>query len=254
MGGWPHSAGKSRKNNGIYSGMNIARDVLRIKNAATFIKLRQLNRCDMKWAYSVKDKTKAIAVLLLIIVLILVNNIANRKTFSNLNEHITSIYKDRLMPATYIFQITDHLYQKRLLQNQGDRTDASNAKDEAHNKAIAGIIKTYETTYLTPAEKKQWILFKHELEAFNRLSHVGSGNEKAIEISFNKVLKSLNALSETQASEGNYLFKQSSLSINGTIIMSHLEIALLLILGVIALVLLNANDNRFSRMQNPYLN
>jgi hypothetical protein len=82
----------------------------------------------MKWAYHVKDKMKMAAVLLLIIVLILVNNISNRKTFSNLNESIASIYKDRLMPATYIFQLTDHLYQKKLLYRRAGSRKRANGK------------------------------------------------------------------------------------------------------------------------------
>jgi len=78
--------------------------------------------------------------------------------------------------------------------------------------------------------------------------------EKAINGAFDKVLQSLNSLSEIQAKEGNQIFKISSLNINGTIIMSQLEIALLLILGIFALVLVSANDNKLLQMQNPRLN
>jgi len=208
----------------------------------------------MKWAYHVKDKMKMVAVLLLIIVLILVNNISNRKTFSKLNESIASIYKDRLMPATYIFQLTDHLYQKKLLSSNGNLTNQLTVNTLMHDTSIAALIKTYETTYLTASEKQQWKLFKEHLENYNTTANTSIKNEKAINDAFDKVLQSLNALSEIQAKEGSQIFKISSLNINGTIIMSQLEIALLLILGIFALVLVNANDNRLLQMQNPRLN
>jgi hypothetical protein len=204
----------------------------------------------MKWAYQVKDKTKVVAVLLLIIVLILVNNVSNRKTFSKLNESIASIYKDRLMPATYIFQLTDHLYQKKLLQN----SPGNNAAVVNHNTAIASIIKTYESTYLTASEKKQWNSFKEEMTHYNTLVAAPVKNEKAVDESFNKVMGTLNALSEIQASEGSHILNISKLDISGTIIMSQLEAALLLILGIFALVLMSVNDSKLMRIQDPRLN
>jgi len=206
----------------------------------------------MKWAYIIKDKMKAVAVLLLIIVLILVNNISNRKTFSKLNESIASIYKDRLMPATYIFQLTDHFYQKKLLPNV---QTAENAVVSAkHDSAVATIIKTYETTYLTAVEKKQWVSFKRELENYNALTVAPVQNDEAINKSFDNVLKGLNALSEIQASEANHIFNISTIDVSGTVIMSHLEIALLLILGIFALVLISANDNKLMQVQRSELN
>ena len=208
----------------------------------------------MKWAYHVKDKMKMAAVLLLIIVLILVNNISNRNTFSRLNESIASIYKDRLMPATYIFQLTDHLYQKKFLNNGQELEGQHTTNALVHDSAIASLIKTYETTYLTASEKEQWKIFRQHLENYNALANTPVKNEKAINGAFDKVLQSLNSLSEIQAKEGNQIFKISSLNINGTIIMSQLEIALLLILGIFALVLVSANDNKLLQMQNPRLN
>lgn len=208
----------------------------------------------MKWAYHVKDKMKTVSVLLLIIVLILVNNISNRKTFSSLNVSIASIYKDRLMPATYIFQLTDHLYQKKLLYHEQEPGGQQTANARRHDSAVANLIKTYETTYLTATEKKQWALFKQHLQNYNTLIYTPVNNEEPINTAFNEVLQSLNALSNIQANEGGQIFKISSLDINGTIIMSQLEIALLLILGIFALVLVSANDNKLLQMQNSRLN
>jgi len=141
----------------------------------------------MKWAYYIKYKAKVVALLLLIIILILGKNIYDRITFSILDESIASIYKDRLMPATYIFQLTDHIYQKRLGSNKSGQNYSAKLNEE-HDKAISGIIKAYETTYLTIAEKEQWIAFKQALKQYDTLNNAAIKNEEAISNSFDKVL------------------------------------------------------------------
>ena len=123
-----------------------------------------------------------------------------------------------------------------------------------HDTAIAGLIKKYETTYLTAGEKEQWALFKENLENYSTQSGTQIRNEKVTNTAFDKLLQSLNALSSIQANEGSKIFKISSVNINGTIIMSQLEIALLLILGIFALVLISLGDNKLLQIQNQRLN
>jgi Four helix bundle sensory module for signal transduction len=177
----------------------------------------------------------------------------DRMTFSSLDQSIASIYKDRLMPATYIFQLTDRIYQKRLRNNTGEQNNSGKLNEE-HDKAISEIIKAYETTYFTTAEKEQWVAFKQALNQYNTLNTAAIKNEEVISNSFNKVLQYLQALSRIQANEGNQLFSSSKSNVSGMIIISQLELALLLILGILALILVSINNNRLMRIQNPRLN
>ena len=89
---------------------------------------------------------------------------------------------------------------------------------------------------------------------YNTLVAAPIKNEEAVDESFNKVMGTLNALSEIQASEGSHILNISKLDISGTIIMSQLEAALLLILGIFALVLMSVNDGKLMRIQDPRLN
>jgi hypothetical protein len=207
----------------------------------------------MKWAYYIKHKAKVVALLLLIIILILGKNIYDRITFSSLDDSIASIYHDRLMPATYIFQLTDRLYQKRLLNGAGGQSNSAKL-DEEHDKFISEIMTAYEKTYFTTAEKEQWIGFKQALDEYNIFNNAAEKNQEAISNSFKKVIRSLEALSHIQASEGNQLFSSSKSNVSGMIIISQLELALLLILGIVALILVSVNDNRLMRIQNPRFN
>lgn len=210
----------------------------------------------MKWAYYVKNKMKAVGVLMIIIVLIFGNNIYDRKAFADLDQSISSIYKDRLMPATYIFQLTNHLYQKRMLHETVVPGNLSTINENEHNKAITELIKNFEATYLTPAEKQQWMAFKQNLEEYNIVNkNTADKNDEALTRSFNKALLCLSKLSNIQANEGEHIRASSQSRISSTVIMSQFEIALLLILCIFALILLSATDKKiFQNAANPLLN
>src|SRR5690606_13051798 len=103
-----------------------------------FIKLRPMKRF-----FQVKVRFKICCAFIIIIVLVLLNNLRERRNMSRLDNSISSIYKDRLLPATYLHRIANHLYEGRLTGNDGRRL------------AIDSLVALYETTYLTPDEKKQ---------------------------------------------------------------------------------------------------
>ena len=56
-----------------------------------------------------KEKRKIIIALLFILVLALINNFISRRQYDDLTSNISSIYKDRLIPASYIFSMSDLL-------------------------------------------------------------------------------------------------------------------------------------------------
>lgn len=202
----------------------------------------------MKWAYYIKYKVKAAGILTIIITLIVISVFTVQNSFSRLGNSMTSIYNDRLMPATYIFEITDHLYQKRLLQEGGDVQQIA-----SHNRAIAGLIGSYEATTLTAEEKLAWKDFKTSLQQYNEAEV--KGMDANMESAFNKAMLHLNALSRIQTGEGKQLHNNSEKIISGNILTSNLEISLLIVLALYTLVILSATDNRiFQKPQNQFLN
>ncbi|UYQ95338.1 MCP four helix bundle domain-containing protein [Chitinophaga horti] len=156
----------------------------------------------MNWLLQVKGKRyKICAIFVMIMVLVLLQNVLERRSISNLDHSVAAIYQDRLLPATYLYGISNHLYQQRQLQ-PGDATSRA-----AHNRAIAGLVKEYELTHLTPEEGKQWLIFKARWKDYEQ-----HGTDAA----FLKSLESLNSLSDIQVAEGKVLQRYSKTIVNSS--------------------------------------
>ena len=208
----------------------------------------------MKWAFQVKDKMKVAGLLMAIIVIIALGHISGRQNYSDLGNSISSIYEDRLLPATYIYQINEHMYQKRLLDEQEGLTPALLTKEHrVHDLAIATLIKNYETTFLTAKEKEQWKLFKTNLHQYLLTDNLSTAKNR--EHYFTQTINNLHELSNIQVGEGRHLRTNSAAIINGTVIASYLEICLLVVLGIVTIILLSATDKRiFHHVQNHSMN
>ncbi|WP_298708910.1 MCP four helix bundle domain-containing protein [Chitinophaga sp.] len=194
----------------------------------------------MKRFSQLKTKFKVCCVFIVIIVLVLLNNLRERRNINRLEQSVTSLYNDRLLPATYLFGIANHLYEQRLKGNDG------------HTEAIDSLIIIYETTYLTPDEKKQWSSFKSHLSAYRQLA--ASGDTLAMLHQFQETVINLNTLSGIQIGEGKNLQTDSRDIASGSSLSSRLELTLLIILGVLAIVLLGLSEKAFNPAEHQSLN
>ncbi len=192
--------------------------------------------------------------MFIVFVIMLLNNFSNWKSYGELEANFSSIYKDRLMPSVYLFRLNDLLYEKRELQQENDIPAAQRVTLlDGYNRMIDSIIRSYETTYLTLAEKEQWKNFLGILKEYNKAEaaavspwHTGTPVSPDIAASlqayFRQAKESLNGLNEIQTQEGNLLQRESKAIIGGSIIKFYLEIALLIILCIMALVLVNMSE------------
>lgn len=217
----------------------------------------------MKWAYPLKHKLKAVMALLVIMATILIGNIYERHNFKTLDKRISSIYEDRLMPATYIYELSGHLYQKRLLHDAyGDNNTSLRQDAEAHDEAIAALVANYEKTFLTAEEKDHWEGFKTSLYNYNRqydiaLNNTGEAaeNSEQLGLYFTQLMAELDALNKIQAGVGAHLEKDSHAIISSTVIPSYLENSLLVVLGIICMILFSVSDKQvFRNVQHSQLN
>lgn len=206
----------------------------------------------MKWAYHIKHKVKATAILFIIILVVVFAQVSNRVSVSDLDKSVSSIHQDRLMPATYIFDISNHLYQKRLTQEHATNTPT---ETEVHDKAIALLIRNYESTYLTVNEKKTWSEFKASLEEYNTQYAIAGYNTAEYDKAFNKVITSLSALNRIQVGESTNIQKQSKSIVGSTNMLFEFETALLILLALFAMVIISISDKAlFLKPKNTSLN
>ena len=220
----------------------------------------------MNWAYNIKYRAKAAAGLFAILLVILLSNLGEQKRFSYLDSSISSIYKDRLMASNYLYDISNHLHEKRMLHEHQTTlaTSALIKNNKEHNAAINALIQEYETTYLTKEEKKEWTDFKESYTSYCNLyadkmhnaTAILSAEEHAqLEKSFANTMTHLNALSKIQIGEGQNLHSSSKAVINGTIMAAYLENSILIVLGIMTIVLLSITDKAiFNKHQNQIWN
>ncbi len=129
----------------------------------------------MNWMFSIQAKVKLALLLALICVLVLVNIYWERSNMTDINDSFQSIFDDRLLPATYVFHLTDHLYQKRLVVehqlHHHDTLSAAEALQQVarHNLAIDTLVEDFEDTYLVESEDELLANFKREVKAYNAL-------------------------------------------------------------------------------------
>ncbi|MDF2384269.1 MCP four helix bundle domain-containing protein [Nostoc ellipsosporum NOK] len=193
----------------------------------------------MKAGLQTLQKRRLLLGLFIIFVIMLLNNFSSRKSYLDLKENMTSIYHDRLMPATFLFRLNDLLYQKQLFHLSQETSVSEEVNN--WNRQMDSIIDAYEKTYLTDTEKRYWKNFRDNLDAYNAM-------EKSVKAPYtqqeflsplNGALAALRDLNEVQTTEGNLLQRESETIVRQSVIKFYLEISLLLVLCIMALVLVH---------------
>jgi Four helix bundle sensory module for signal transduction len=207
----------------------------------------------MKQFISIRQKKVAFAVLFVVLVATGLNQLLYEKDYAQLDKNMSSLYKDRLMPAGYLFEITDHLYQKKILHMDETITAQQRAVQlNKHNDAITKLINAYEKTYLTKDEQQHWnyllkslAAYKAEESSFRKHNALSTAQNLQLSKHFQQAQAALSRLNSLQAKEGGVLQNSSKTIIGETVIQSYLQMAMLLVLAVIGVVLLLARENPF---------
>ncbi|NUN99640.1 MAG: MCP four helix bundle domain-containing protein [Saprospiraceae bacterium] len=211
----------------------------------------------MDWIFSIRAKLKAAFFLALICIVVLVNIYWERSNIADINSSFCSIYDDRLLPATYVFHLTNHLYQKRLiLEHQLHHHDTlaiaeAKRRIAIHNAAMDTLIEDFESTYLVESEGRLLVDFKQELKDYNLLE------KKLLESSqlrlppdedpagliplFEANLEELTLLSQVQIDVGRAMRDDSMRMLANTKVLTMLEAALIVIIALVIQALVFAS-------------
>ena len=216
----------------------------------------------MKWAYSISHKQTAAFLLAAIFLIIGGINILDRNAIETLEESFSSVYEDRLLAESYIYKLTDHLYQKKLMMETcTDDRQALQKHMDQHNQAINAIIIDYEQTTLTPSEEIYFRKLKNGVNEIVRTEGILFRLDDSQMLAerttepFRSVFKNLQHLSEIQVSEGRWLNERSKRIMAGSDALTQLELAMLICIGLVIQVLIFASRSIVARVpEKPSLN
>lgn len=217
----------------------------------------------MKWIYRIQQKAQIAFLLAIILVGILVKNVMERNNVSELGDSFSSVYEDRLLVESYIYQLSNHLYQKKLIFDNcnvdGNLMTYQNQL-EKHNNDISNLIKEYEKTKFTETESTFFQSFKNSirkitfLETQYMMSALGKNNPELDE-QFKLAAADLQHLSTIQISEGKILSDQSKKIVAGSTILTQFELGMIIVIGLIIQALILASQSLTPKVtQNHNLN
>jgi len=221
----------------------------------------------MKWTYMLGQRMKIAASLTIIIVMVLMINVLNKRHFNELQESLSSVYKDRLMVEVYIYKITAYLNEKNNFLFEEDKRDLSQllVKNKSIDDSIAVLVKDFGLTHLTVDESDIFDQLKSNLEQlyiledsiFQNPGHSVTSNSFALKTreKLDELSNNLHLLSDIQKNEGQKLIEESNRIILNSKFALQLELVILIVIGLIVQALVFATKSTRPKInQNPGLN
>lgn len=228
----------------------------------------------MKFAYSLKQKTKIAILLFLIMACTILIRLLEDRSIKNMEKAFTSLYNDRLVPATDLFYISEKLYAKRFLLETFVYSDQNklsaqqlNAKLKTYDKHIDTLLAKYEQTFLVKNEKNHLTelkakLLENKIIEKNMLLNANSLDKTALrrlydsnaEKSFLDISNSLSQLTKVQTVVGEQLKEESQKIVRGTNLYSTLQLLIAIVIGALIVSILAASNVMNIRNDNFNLN
>lgn len=216
----------------------------------------------MKFAYSLKQKTKIALFLFLIMACTILIRVLEDRSIKNMEKAFSSLYNDRLVPATDIFYISEKLYAKRFLLETFVYSDKNKLSPQqldhqlrTYDKEIDTLLVKYEKTFLVTNEKNHLselkikllenkVLEKNILLNVNTLDKTALRKlyENSAEQPFLDISTLLSQLTKIQTVVGEELQLQSQNIVKGTNLYSTLQLILAIFIGILIVSIIFASN------------
>lgn len=226
----------------------------------------------MKWTLVIRQRHKVAVLLASVMALVLITVVVERKNMNDISKSVASIYNDRLVPASDIFDLTEQFYNKRFLIEKYLESDSESAVElqsglHKNDEEILALIAKYEKTYLVSDESKGIEEIKAKIREYQQLEKkviALSGNEtrsKALEYYkeeakpvLQAVLIQLSRLSDVQIEVGGELLKKSAGIAAMSRMLLTIQIVLSVVIGMMIVALVNTSKMVSSDSTNYNLN
>ncbi|MGB5437688.1 MAG: hypothetical protein WBM98_17470 [Maribacter sp.] len=181
-------------------------------------------------------------ILAMAFLLVLGSNRLDQKHFSTIQNTVNSVHEDRVVVQDFIYQLSKIAHRKelRFVQNGVFELDAS------ENQKINQLLVDFGMTKLTPKESNlldQMTRQFAQLEDLeNKIANPTTVSESDFGILAHKILheitQNLDGLAEIQLSESAQLTQRSQKSLGMNIMLSKLEVAFMIVIGIAMLFLI----------------
>lgn len=213
----------------------------------------------MKWSFVIQKKMEAALLLTTIMLVIILGTMISRHNIAGIGKSVSSIYQDRLLPATTIVYITENLYDKRLAMEKALMSEDQLLLDDArvrldvNNMKTDSLIKSFEKTFLVEQEAKSLLALKRNLDSYIRaersiiaLCSEDKRNEARVIFEkanlevFPETIRNLNDLTMLQSSVGKELIKDSKSDMASVDNILLFQITMAVIIGLVVLVFIQS--------------
>lgn len=221
----------------------------------------------IKSAYAIKPKLKVALVLLLMITFLLGGILIERHYFQRVDRTSTALYEDRLMPSTFVYQLTDRIHQRyREAENiviSGQTTPSSTQQStlKAYQQQMDSIIVAFELTFLVKDESASLERLKAAMLKYqqveNQFLHYSTSPKtiQQLDRHLDDIRAELLQLSSIQTTVGKELLTSTESTVAQAYALGQLEISILIICCLVAQVLvLSSKSVRSPIAQKPHLN
>jgi len=212
-----------------------------------------------KWIISTRNKLKLAVALASVAFLLLLLKFFEQGQMESMDKSFLSIYADRLVPATAIYDMRENLYQKHELLHSmlvAENLDVRARADtiEARNTALNDLLTAYKKTYFLPRETDYLRGFEAHLLAYNQrekaiLSLLSKGDtyaafqvhEQEALPHFAQAVQRLSELNHIQSEIGKDMLGDSQKIAARFLLLSKLELGLIVLFSVLAHLLIYAS-------------
>ncbi|AIY15167.1 hypothetical protein [Cellulophaga baltica] len=192
--------------------------------------------------FTIAQKVQVGLILGIAFLLVLGTNRLDKRHFSTVQTTVNSVYKDRVIVQNLIYKLNAifHAKEIRFIRKKDFNTipDENQKAEELFSAFAATKLTGKEKNVLNGLQDQFQKLKKLETDLFQSFSSLEENHLIATERMLGNMGKNLDVLAKIQLEESRELTQLSNKSLGMTILLSKLEVAFLILIGIAMLALI----------------
>jgi hypothetical protein len=194
----------------------------------------------MRWQNILSKKSNVGLALVGVLVVMLLLTFVHKRHLSEVQAAMSSIYMDRLVAETHLYQLSHKIFEKKMLIDRND--DRMLEQNILANDTIQQLMNKYEATYLTADESVQLLKLKDHIRLSQQfenqfISGASPIQRDALSLElakhYDSILASLNGLTQLQLHEAQKLIDDSNRIVASGNMTSQLAAGMVVVLGLL---------------------